>query len=196
MLSALIFGTDQETTSQLQQLCSLTQDVCVFRSLERYPQGHESMRLLNSFAPQLVFLGIEDEAAAHAVEHDIRSILPSAAVLGVSKRGNRPGIETAFGGFSVCPIPCSPDEFRSAIFQALESGRMKQSASVYAFQPAKAGRRRHHDGSVCGEHIGFDCRQKSPGIGMRPECRADFDALQPTDHVFHHGCAGRLASAY
>ena len=84
MLTALIFGTDRETTSQLQQLCSLTQDVCVFRTLERYPQAHESMRLLNSFAPQLVFLGADDEAAAHAVEHDIRSILPSTAILGVS----------------------------------------------------------------------------------------------------------------
>src|SRR5271169_6662907 len=86
MLTALIFGTDRETTSQLQQLCSLTQDVCVFRALERYPQAHESMRLLNSFAPQLVFLGADDEAAAHAVEHDIRSIQPTTAILGISSR--------------------------------------------------------------------------------------------------------------
>ncbi|MFZ0340576.1 MAG: hypothetical protein WAL45_21305, partial [Terracidiphilus sp.] len=101
MLTALIFGTDRETTSQLQQLCSLTQDVCVFRTLERYPQAHESMRLLNSFAPQLVFLGADDEAAAHAVEHDIRSILPSTAILGVSALCKRPDMfETSFGGFS------------------------------------------------------------------------------------------------
>jgi MinD-like ATPase involved in chromosome partitioning or flagellar assembly len=137
MLSALIFGTDRETTSQLQQLCSLSRDVCVFRTVERYPQAHESMRLLNSFAPQLVFLGVDDEAAAKAVEHDIRSIQPSAAILGVShRRGN---LETAFGGFSVCPIPCSPDEFRAAIFQALESVGDKKNAPVFAFQPAKAG---------------------------------------------------------
>jgi len=140
MLTALIFGTDRETTAQLQQLCSLTQDVCVFRTLERYPQAHESMRLLNSFAPQLVFLGADDEAAAHAVEHDIRSIQPSTAILGVSSRSKRPDVfETAFGGFSVCPIPCSPDEFRSAIFRALDSGSGKKNASVFAFQPAKAG---------------------------------------------------------
>jgi MinD-like ATPase involved in chromosome partitioning or flagellar assembly len=140
MLTALIFGTDRETTAQLQQLCSLTQDVCVFRTLERYPQAHESMRLLNSFAPQLVFLGADDEAAAHAVEHDIRSIQPSTAILGVSSRCKRPDIfETAFGGFSVCPIPCSPDEFRAAIFQALESGSGKKNAPVFAFQPAKPG---------------------------------------------------------
>src|SRR5271170_1116968 len=100
MLTALIFGTDRETTAQLQQLCSLTQDVCVFRALERYPQAHETMRLLNSFAPQLVFLGSDDEAAAHAGEHDIRGIMPSAAILGVSSLCKRPDMfETPFGGF-------------------------------------------------------------------------------------------------
>jgi MinD-like ATPase involved in chromosome partitioning or flagellar assembly len=140
MLSALIFGTDRETTAQLQQLCSLTKDVCVFRALDRYPQAHESMRLLNSFAPQLVFLGVDDETAAHAVEHDIRSIQPSTAILGVSARCKRPDIlETAFGGLSVCPVPCKPDEFRGAIFQALESVGSKKNAPVFAFQPAKAG---------------------------------------------------------
>lgn len=140
MLSALIYGTDRETTSQLQQLCSLTKDVCVFRALDRYPQAHESMRLLNSFSPQLVFLGMDDEAAAQAVEHDIRSIQPSTAILGVSRRYKRPDVfETALGGFSVCPIPCNPDEFRAAIFQALESVSSKKNASVFAFQPAKAG---------------------------------------------------------
>ena len=125
MLTALIFGTDRETTAQLQQLCSLTQDVCVFRALERYPQAHETMRLLNSFAPQLVFLGADDEAAAHAVEHDIRSIQPSDGHPGRNRSvASAPDVfETAFGGFSVCPIPCNPDEFRAAIFQALESGQ-------------------------------------------------------------------------
>lgn len=140
MLTALIFGTDRETTAQLQQLCSLTQDVCVFRTLEGYPQAHESMRLLNSFAPQLVFLGADDEAAAHAVEHDIRSFHPSTAILGVSSRCARPDVfETTFGGFTVCPVPCNPDDFRAAIFQALESVAGKKNAAVFAFQPAKAG---------------------------------------------------------
>ncbi len=140
MLTALIFGTHGETTSQLQQLCSLTQDVCVYRTLERYPQSHESLRLLNSFSPQLVFLGADDEAAVHAVEHDIRSIQPSTAILGVSAHSKRLDIfESTFGGFTVCPVPCSPDDFRAAVFQALESVGGKKNGSVFAFQPAKAG---------------------------------------------------------
>jgi MinD-like ATPase involved in chromosome partitioning or flagellar assembly len=140
MLTALIFGTDHQITLQLQQLCALTQDVSVFRTLERFPQGHENLRLLNSFSPQLVFLGADEEAAAHAVANDIRSVQPSTAILGVSALCKRADIfETAFGGFPVCPIPCSPDEFRAAIFQALESASGKKTAPVFAFQPAKAG---------------------------------------------------------
>lgn len=140
MLTALIFGADRETTAQLQQLCSLTKDVCVFRTLEHYPQSHETMRLLNSFAPQVVFLGVDDEAAAHAVEHDIRSIQPCTAILGVSAHLKRSHVlESAFGGLSVSPIPCAPDEFREAIFQALESAIRQKKAPIFVFQPAKAG---------------------------------------------------------
>jgi MinD-like ATPase involved in chromosome partitioning or flagellar assembly len=140
MLTALIFGTDRETSSQLEQLCSLTQDMCVSRSLERYPQAHESMRLLNSFEPQLVFLGIDDEAAARAVEHDIRSIQPGTAILGVSSRvKSAQTLETTFGGFPVYPIPCSPGEFRAAIIHSLEGRPSSKSAAVFAFLPAKAG---------------------------------------------------------
>jgi pilus assembly protein CpaE len=140
MLTALIFGTDRETTSHLQQLCSLTQDVCVYRSLERYPPAHETMRLLNSFGPQLVFLGTDDAAAAETVEHDIRSIQPGTAILGVSSRSRHiHTIETSCGGFTVYPVPCSPTEFRTAIFQALEARASSKHAPLFAFLPAKAG---------------------------------------------------------
>lgn len=140
MLTALIFGTDAGTTAQVEQLCSLTRDVCVYRALDRYPQAHETMRLLNSFSPELVFVGTDDEAAARNVERDIRSIQPATAILGVSAHSNHPYlIESTCGGFSVCPIPCEPEEFRTAIFQALESRVRQRTAQVFAFQPAKAG---------------------------------------------------------
>jgi MinD-like ATPase involved in chromosome partitioning or flagellar assembly len=134
MLTALIFGTDHETAAQLEQLCAATHDVCVYRSLEHYPAAHETMRLLNSFAPQLVFLGASNEAAAHAVERDIRVIQPSTVILGVSARR---GLWK--GGSRMCPIACSPEEFRAAIFRALESGGGDKGATVFAFLPAKAG---------------------------------------------------------
>lgn len=140
MLTALIFGTDRETTSHLQQLCSLTNDVCVFRTLERYPQTHETMRLLNSFAPQLVFLGVDDVPAAQAVEHDIRGIHPGTAILPVSANPQAPdSLDSPMGGVSVLSLPCPPDAFRAAIFHSLESKGRQKLAPVFVFQPAKAG---------------------------------------------------------
>src|SRR5579859_2231691 len=140
MLTALIFGTDRETSTNLQQLCSLTQDVCVYRTVERYPPAHETIRLLNSYAPQLVFLGMDDEVSAQAVEQDIRSTQPSTAILGVSSRSKAVyAFETPFGGFPVYPVPCSPNEFRGAVVHSLETRSSSKCASVFAFLPAKAG---------------------------------------------------------
>src|SRR5208337_4593541 len=111
MLNALTFGTDRRLTSELQQMCALTQDISVFRSLEHYPQAHETMRLLNSFSPHLVFLGTGDEGAAATVEQDIRSILPTAAILGVSGGPGSAGIfETGAGGFPTLVFPCASEE--------------------------------------------------------------------------------------
>jgi pilus assembly protein CpaE len=140
MLSALIFGADRALGSQVQQMCALTQDISVFRSLEHYPPAHETMRLLNSFAPHLVFLGLDDEAAAAVVEQDIYSILPSTAVLGVLA-GPGPGgvVEAGAAGFPTLRFPCEPDQFRAAVFHALEARSEAKSAPVFAFLPAKAG---------------------------------------------------------
>jgi cellulose biosynthesis protein BcsQ len=140
MLNALSFGANRNLASLLNQLCALTQEVSIFRSLEHYPQAHETMRLLNSFAPHLVFLGIDDEAAAGAVEHDIRSILPSAAILGVSGNPRNARVfESSFGQFPTLALPCAVEEFRAATLSALDAGSEKRTAPVFAFLPAKAG---------------------------------------------------------
>jgi pilus assembly protein CpaE len=140
MLNALSLGTNRALGSQVQQMCALAQDICVYRSLEHHPQSYETMRLLNSFAPQLVFLGIDDEPAAASVEQDIRSILPTTAVLGVSEGPGNAGVfQTSSGGFPTLTFPCEFDEFRAAVFHALEALSEKKSAPVFAFLPAKAG---------------------------------------------------------
>jgi pilus assembly protein CpaE len=139
MLNALIFGADRALASQVQHMCALTQDISVYRSLEHYPSAHETMRLLNSFGPQLLFVGLDDEAAAAGVEQDVRCILPSAAVLGVSNGPGAAGVGTCAGGLPSLTFPCEPDQFRAAVFQALEALSEAKSAPVFAFLPAKAG---------------------------------------------------------
>ncbi|HTR34364.1 MAG TPA: hypothetical protein VMH80_00585 [Bryobacteraceae bacterium] len=139
MLSALTFGADRALASQVQQMCALTQDISVFRSLEHYPPAHETMRLLNSFAPHLVFLSLDDESEAASVEQDIRSILPSAAVLGVFAGPGQGILEATAGGFPSLRFPCEPDQFRAAVFHALEARSEAKNAPLFAFLPAKAG---------------------------------------------------------
>jgi hypothetical protein len=53
MLNALIFGAGRELESQVQQMCKLTQDICVYRSLEHRSRATKTKRGLNSFAPHL-----------------------------------------------------------------------------------------------------------------------------------------------
>src|SRR5579859_1156900 len=138
MLTALIFGTDRETSTNLQQLCSLTQDVCVYRTVERYPPAHETIRLLNSYAPQLVFLGMDDEVSAQAVEQDIRSTQPSTAILGVSSRSKAVyAFETPFGGFPVYPVPVRPMNSAGAWSISPKPGASPRGPRLLGFSPAK-----------------------------------------------------------
>jgi len=140
MLSALSFGTDRDLTAQLHQMCAWMQDIHIFRSMEHYPQGHEALRLLNSFAPQIVFLGIDNEPSAAMVADDIRGILPAAAILGVFAGPGYAGVfETDRGRFPTLALPCSREEFRTATVDALNALSAQKSAEVFAFLPAKAG---------------------------------------------------------
>jgi MinD-like ATPase involved in chromosome partitioning or flagellar assembly len=140
MLGVLSFGTDRNLTAYLHQMCAWMQDIHIYRSLEHYPHGHEALRLLNSFVPQLVFLGVDDEIAAATAEQDIRGILPRTAILGVfAGPGNAGWFETARGCFPMLALPCAPEDFRAATVDALHAQTVQKNAEVFGFLPAKAG---------------------------------------------------------
>lgn len=140
MMSALVIGAEAATAAHLHQLCLQTHAACLYRTLERYPQLHETARLLNSFSPELVFLGSDDEQSAREVERDIRTVAPGTAVLGISARMNGlASVESTYGGFSVLGLPCEPDQFRSTVFDVMQRGICQKGAPVFAFQTAKGG---------------------------------------------------------
>jgi MinD-like ATPase involved in chromosome partitioning or flagellar assembly len=140
MLSALSFGTGRDLAGQLHQMCAWTQDIHIYRGLEHYPQGHETLRLLNAFAPQIVFLALDNEVAAAAVARDIQAFLPAAAILGVfAAAAKRRAFETDRGMLPVLGLPCSPESFRAATVDALDALSIHKNGEVFAFLPAKAG---------------------------------------------------------
>ncbi len=120
-------------------MCSGPQDICL-RSTDRYPPSHEALRMLNSYAPELVFLATDDAAAAEALELDIRTFHPSTAVLAVSGQpGFSIGFETSSGAIPLLRFPCDPEDFRRAIHRVLQARSVGANAPLFAFLPAKAG---------------------------------------------------------
>jgi Flp pilus assembly CpaE family ATPase len=140
MLETIILGASGGFTSQVQQMCSELQDICIYRSTDRYPQAHELIRMLNGYAPQLVFVDFEDEEAASAMEAVIRSSRPSAAVLAVCKHPQDDNLLlSGLRARTVLSLPCQIDEFRQAVYRALGERADEKIAPVFSFLPAKAG---------------------------------------------------------
>ena len=138
MLEALIFGANGAITSQVQQMCSAVRNICVYRGMDRYPQVHEAIRLLNGYAPHLVFVDFDDIDMGLSLEGVIRSTHPSTAVLAVSSRP-RPAVQIGSQFVAPLVVPCPLEEFREAVQEAVRSREDGKNAPVFAFLPAKAG---------------------------------------------------------
>jgi pilus assembly protein CpaE len=98
------------------------------------------MQLLNSFAPQLLFLDIDDEETAMTLELDTRSFNPGTTIVRVSSHlENPPQRSNGYGTFQVLRLPCDSGKFSATVHRALEAQTCEKNASVFAFLPAKAG---------------------------------------------------------
>jgi MinD-like ATPase involved in chromosome partitioning or flagellar assembly len=141
MLTAMIFGANPDVVSCVNRLCSEAQDISLYRSLDRYPQAREAIQLLNSYAPQLLFLDIDDEEAAMTIELDARSFSSGTTIIRVSRRFahlSQPR-QNGYGTLQVLHLPCDREKFSAAVHRALEAQIREKNASVFAFLPAKAG---------------------------------------------------------
>ena len=140
MLTAMIFGANADVVSCVNRLCSEALDISLYRSLDRYPQAREAIQLLNSFAPQLLFLDIDDEEAAMTIELDTRSFNPGTTIVRVSCRPeNQSKRQNGYGTFQVLHLPCEREKFSETVHRALQARTSEKNAPVFAFLPAKAG---------------------------------------------------------
>ena len=140
MLTAMIFSVNSDLISCVHRMCCEAEDISLYRSIDRYPQPREAMQLLNSYAPQLLFLDIDDEDAAMALELDTRSFSPATTIVRVSIRledlSQRPN---GYGTFQILHLPCEREKFSAIVHRTLEAQNREKSAAVFAFLPAKAG---------------------------------------------------------
>jgi Flp pilus assembly CpaE family ATPase len=136
----MIFGANPDLIAFVNRMCCEVRDISVYRSLDRYPQGREAMQLLNSYAPQLLFLEIDNEEVAGALALDVGSFQPSLTIVGISnERADLSQRSRSFGSLHIVRQGCDLETFCTKVQLALEARAGQKNAPVFAFLPSKAG---------------------------------------------------------
>jgi MinD-like ATPase involved in chromosome partitioning or flagellar assembly len=139
VLTAMTFAVNPDLISFVNRMCCEMQDISLYRTADRYPQPREAMQLLNSFAPQLLLLEIDEEETALALASDVHSFHPGTTIVGLSRRRDRSERSTGFGSLQIVHPGCDLEAFSGAIHRTLDVRSAEKNASVFAFLPAKAG---------------------------------------------------------
>lgn len=85
MLKGAIICPDEELTEKLEELLAGMGVVAVLRSLPRYPNAHELMRMLRANAPQILFLSIESLSRALEIVAAAEESLPGIQVVAIAR---------------------------------------------------------------------------------------------------------------
>jgi MinD-like ATPase involved in chromosome partitioning or flagellar assembly len=140
VLTAMTFAANPDLISFVNRMCCETQDISLYRTADRYPQAREAMQLLNSYAPQLLFLEIDNEEVARALASGVGSFQPSLTIVGVSNgRADLSQPSAGFGSLQIVHQGCDLETFRTKVQLALEARAGQKNAPVFAFLPSKAG---------------------------------------------------------
>ena len=148
MLTALIIGMTPDVTENVSRLCGESGDICVYKTLESYPDLHEVARLANLYAPEIIFLqlwapgdsGVEPIRVRKVVD-EIRMARPEAALIGLLPNLEQEGSQLAgeLGIEDILIPPIHATDFRDRIFRALDRSAGMVKGSIYSFMPAKSG---------------------------------------------------------
>jgi pilus assembly protein CpaE len=85
MLKGAIICPDEELSEQLEELLADMGVVAVLRTIPRYPNGHELMRMLRANAPQVLFVSIESLSRALEVVVAAEAQLPGIQFVAVGR---------------------------------------------------------------------------------------------------------------
>jgi Mrp family chromosome partitioning ATPase len=149
MLSALIIGVTREITAHVSRLCGESGDACVYRTLESYPHLHEVVRLVNSYAPDVIFLqlsavGAEEQLQIERVRkivEEVRMTRPETSLVGLLPNDGAEGLRIAaeLGVNELLVEPYHFEDFRDVVFRGLDRSAGLMKCEVYSFLPAKSG---------------------------------------------------------
>jgi MinD-like ATPase involved in chromosome partitioning or flagellar assembly len=148
MLTGLIIGITPEVVGHVSDMCGQSADICVYKTLESYPNLHEIVRLINTYAPDVVFLqvwapaenGVRPDRVREVAE-EIRMARPETAIVALLPMADESGIRVAaeLSIPEILVLPYKAPEFSNAIFRALDRSAGVVKGKVHSFLPAKSG---------------------------------------------------------
>ena len=140
VLTAMTFAANPDLISFVNRMCCEMQDISLYRTADHYPQPREAIQLLNSYAPQLLFLEIDNAEVAGALASDVGSFQPNLTIVGVSNgRADLSQRSSVFGNLQIVCQGCDLETFSAQVRLALEARASRKNAPVFAFLPGKAG---------------------------------------------------------
>lgn len=141
MFSAILLVQDDVACASMEKLAAESAQVSFDKSLQHYPQRSELTRILNSYAPKLVFLDLSEQESALAVAANICAISPDTAIIGFGAGWNNWQDEqyAAAGITELLVSPVTLKKFQDCVDRAIHKMAGGIQENLFAFLPAKAG---------------------------------------------------------
>lgn len=141
MLSAFILGQTTALVDYVQRSCGGDSELSLYQVLDKYPNRHHLIRLLNAYTPKVVFLEIDAEGTALSLARDIQTVSPQTSLIGFAhKLGPDQLQQAASAGIpEVLQGYFTGEALLRALTRAIETGRLRLDHNTVAFVSAKGG---------------------------------------------------------
>jgi len=140
MFSAVLFSSDRDAASLIEEAARASQEVCIYNALYAFPSSYELMRMLETFKPDIVFVEIGSNGEGSKLAQAARVIRGDAAIIGFSRYGEEAFVEAGEGGIQeILCSPLTPEIFEQTLIRAMRQARPPLEENLLAFLPAKGG---------------------------------------------------------
>jgi pilus assembly protein CpaE len=141
VLSAFILGQTTALVDYVHRTCVGDPDISLYQVLDKFPNRHHLVRLLNAYCPKVVFLEIDPGGAALRLAGDIRAASPETSLIGFAPKLAFEQLQqaTAAGIPEVLQGYFTTEAMERALARAIESGQLRDRHNTIAFVSAKGG---------------------------------------------------------